>query len=262
MTLLTTIPEEQDTIAILISLCSKKQDWKSLHNSDFFSVFLDSFMVTKSKKYKHKIYLGYDENDKFFAERHQELCDRLSEDMFTVVVLPKRCNGNPCEAWNILYKTAYEDNCTYFYQCGSDIVHNVRGWDEYFANIMIHNQNDCIVGGVDAHFWLERCIVDQNGILENVFTGRKHYERFGWFFPPEVKTWYSDDMITKIYMNVDKCFICPNIQYSNTNRVGGTNDQSRYVPPENTPIAKTWKQLANTYTIKGFYSQSPLPPIK
>jgi len=240
-------------IGILITLCSKKQDWDNLHNCDFFNVFLDSFMLTKSKKHKHRIYLGYDENDEFFIERHQEILDRIPKD-YKIVVLPKKCNGNPCEAWNILYKNAYDDGCEYFYQCGSDIIHNVRGWDDYCINIMRKNDNDCIVGGVDAGFWIERTIIDQNGILENVFTGRKHYERFGWFFPPEVKTWYSDDMITKIYMNVDKCFICPNIQYKNTNRVGGTNDQSRYVPPENTPIAKSWKELANTYTLKGFFN--------
>ena len=85
------------TIGILITLCSKKQKWTSLHNADFFSVFLDSFMQTKTKKHKHKIYLGYDENDEFFVERHQELVDRLPKD-YKVVVLPKRCNGKPCEA--------------------------------------------------------------------------------------------------------------------------------------------------------------------
>lgn len=242
-------------VGVLITLCSKNQDWDTLHNCDFFSVFLNSYQMTKTPSHKHRIYLGYDENDKFFVKHRQEIIDRLPKDS-KVVVLPKWCNGNPCEAWNILFKTAYNDDCEYFYQCGSDIVHNVRGWDDYFINLMKKNDNDCIVGGVDARCWIQRCLINETGILENVFTGRKHYERFGWFFPPEVKTWYSDDLITKIYMNVNKCFICPNIQYQNTNRVGDINDRSRYVPPVNTPIATSWKQLANTYTLKGFFNSN------
>ena len=78
-------------IGILITLCSKKQDWNNLHNADFFDVFLDSFMLTRSRKHKHRIYLGYDENDKFFVEHHQEIIDRLPKD-YKVVVLPKRCS--------------------------------------------------------------------------------------------------------------------------------------------------------------------------
>ena len=45
-------------------------------------------------------------------------------------------------------------------------------------------------------------------------------------FPPEVKSWFSDDLLTKIYRNVDKVFICPNIKFCNRNRVGQTNEKS------------------------------------
>jgi hypothetical protein len=237
-------------IGILITLCSKNQEWNELHNCDLLQQFLDSFFYTISNKNDYTFYIGYDENDKWFSERCDQLKQRLSK--AKIFSLPKRCNGNPCEAWNILYKKAYDDNCDYFYQVGSDIVHLVNNWDEYFIKIMRKNDNDCIVGGVEQNYWCERVIRDQSGILENVFLSRKHYDRFGFLFPPEVKTWFSDDMITKIYRNVDKCFVCPNIKFTNGNRVGGHNDKSRYVPPENTPIAKSWFIHANNYTVKGF----------
>ncbi len=246
------------TIAILISLCSKNQSWNNIEDCDFIEVFLDSLMITKSNRHKFHIYLGYDENDMYFKDRHQELRKRYQTNntsslQITIVSLPITCNGNPCKAWNILYERALENTDNeWFYQCGSDIIHSVMNWDDYFVKILTKNDKDGIIGGVDPMFWLERQIRDQSGILENVFTGRKHYERFGWFFPPEVKTWFSDDMITKIYRNVDKCFVCPNIKYSNTNRVGGENDKSRYVPPEKEKIAKIWSNLANQYTEKGF----------
>ncbi len=235
-------------IGILIPLCSKNQDWKDLGDVDFFKYFIPSWLFAISRKHHYNFYIGYDENDEWFKERHEQLVKRAS--FGEIIVLPKKCNGNPCLAWTLLCEQAFIDGNDYFYQCGSDIIHGVLNFDDYFINQMKKFDNDAIVGGVDPNFWMERVIRDQNGILENVFTGRKHWERFGWFFPPEVKTWFSDDMITKIYMNVGRCLIATNIKYRNENRVGGHNDKSRYVPPENQPIAKEWKQIANKYTLE------------
>ena len=238
-------------LAILITLCSKNQEWKELQDCDFIKAFLDGLVLTISNKYKYTIYVGYDENDTFFADRHSEIIKRFPS--INLNVLPKKCNGNPCLAWNLLLEEAVKDKDNfYFYQCGSDIIHQVKAWDEYFIKLMSKHDNDIICGGVDMNFWCERVVRDQAGILENVFFSRLHYERFGWLFPPEVKTWFSDDMISKIYRNVDKCYVCPNIKYINTNRVGGSNEKSRYVPPEKEPIAKNWDKIANKYTKEGF----------
>jgi len=237
-------------IGILITLCSKNQDWTEIGDTDLFKDFLDSFIFTISGKHEYKFYLGYDENDEFFKNNIDFIKKRLPNAFFKE--LPKTCNGNPCKAWNILLEKAYEENCEYFYQVGSDILHQVTNWDDYFIKIMKNNDKDCICGGVDLMYWCERAIRDQAPILENVFFGRKHFERFGFLFPPEVKSWFSDDLLTKIYRNVDKLFVCPNIKFSNRNRVGGENKQSRYVPPEKEMIAKNWFIHANEYTKKGF----------
>jgi len=234
------------SIAILITLCSKNQDWENLCDCDFLTMCLDSFIQTLSHKHKYKFFIGYDENDDFFASRKEEINKRFG--FCDISVFPKECNGNPCEAWNILARKAYDLDYKYFYQCGSDIVHLARNWDDYFINVIKKYNNDAIIGGVDQPFWMERVIRDLPAILENVFFSRTHIQRFGWIFPSEVKTWYSDDILTKIYRNVDKCLVCPNIKYKNMNRVGGNNDKSRYVPPENTEIAKTWSILANKYS--------------
>lgn len=235
-------------IAILVTLCSKNQEWKSLHNCDFISVFLEGLYMSISKKHPYKIYIGYDENDDFFVERHAELVKRYPN-YVDITVLPKKCNGNPCKAWNLLLDKAFkEKENKYFYQVGSDILHSIRGWDNYFIELMKKHNDDIICGGVDMNFWIERVVRDQSGILENVFFSRCLYERLGFLFPPEVKTWFSDDVITKIYRNVDRCYVCPNVKYINTNRVGGSNEKSRYVPPEKEDIAKNWEKVANKYT--------------
>ena len=91
-------------IAILIPLCSKKQDWKDLGDVDFFKYFLPAWIFTTSKKHTYKFYIGYDENDEFFSSRHGELQSRLPNEH--IFVLPKSCNGNPCLAWTMLYEEA------------------------------------------------------------------------------------------------------------------------------------------------------------
>jgi len=237
-------------IAILVPLCSKNQDWVSLKDVDFISIMLDSFLISVSNKHNYKFYLGFDENDKFFVENDKNLRKRFPN--MDITMLPKKCNGNPCHGWNILLDKAFKDGNDYFFQCGSDIIQSVKGWDDYFVNLMKKHDDDIICGGVDMPFWCERVIRDQAGILENVFFGRPLYERLGFLFPPEVKSWFSDDVITKIYRNVDRCYICPNIKYHNVNRVGGNNDKSRYVPPEKEAIAKNWPQVANKWTIEAF----------
>jgi len=240
-------------LAILIPLCSNKQEWKSVADIDFFNKFLDAFIFSYSNKRKFKFYIGLDENDEFLMDNLDNMKKRTKRSLFEFFILPRTCNGNPCLAWTILYKEALkETENEYFYQCGSDIVHLTQNWDDYLINQLKRMGNKGVVGGVDFHYWMERVIRDQNGILENVMTTRDHYETFGFFFPPEVKTWYSDDMITRIYLNADLCRICTNIHYSNSNRVGGHNDKSRYVPPEKEKIAETWKNIADNYSVKIF----------
>ena len=238
-------------LAILIPLCSKNQDWKTLSDIDLITKMLDPLIVSLSKKHRYKLYLGYDENDEFFVKHQDLLVKRFPK--VNLTIFPRECNGNPTKAWNLLLDKAFKDKDNrWFYQCGSDIVHIVKNWDDYFVNLMKKHDDDIICGGVDMNFWFERLINDQAGILENVFFGRPLYERLGFLFPPEVKTWFSDDIITKIYRNVDRCYICPNIKYYNSNRVKDSNEKSRYIPPKNEPIEKNWPDIANKYTKEAF----------
>jgi hypothetical protein len=246
------------TLAILIPLCSNNQKWKSIDQTDFVEMFLNSWFVTHTVK-DTKFYLGYDENDEFFKDNIEDLKKRYPPNFFNIIELPKTCNGNPCKAWNILYEEALKDKENqneYFYQVGSDIFHTIKGWDQYLINVLCTRNamgdGVGIAGGVDKPFWLERVRINQNAILENCMVTRKHYEKFGWFFPPEVKNWFSDDLITRIYLNVDKAFVCPNITYINTNRVIPENEENRYKSPSRVSsyIAKNWLRIADKYSEK------------
>lgn len=219
----------KSVIGILIPLCSRKQDWKTIYDIDFFKTFLPYFYYSISNKYDYRFYLAIDENDEFLINNREQIETCLHKND-KVIIVDKSYNGNPYGIWNLLLEEA-KDDCEYFYQCGSDIAHIIKDWDKYFINVLKKNNNIGFTGGIDRHFWIERIIRDQSGILENVFFHKTHYEIFGKFINPAFKSWHGDDYLSQIYRSTNSCFISSSHWYTNTNRVGGhQEDKNRYAP--------------------------------
>jgi len=228
------------TIGILIPLCSRNQEWKNIYDIDFFNNFLPFFYQSISNKHNYRFYLGIDENDKFLMDNREDIEKTLSpEDK--IIIVSKKYNGNPYGIWNLLLEEA-KDDCDYFYQCGSDICHITKDWDNYFINVLKKNKNIGFTGGVDKQYWIERVVRDQCGILENVFFHKTHYEIFGRFINPEFKIWFGDDYLSQLYRFSDSTFICSNHLYQNTNRVGDQNKKNRYKPTME--MADKWYNIA------------------
>lgn len=228
-------------IGILVPLCSRNQNWTEIIHIDFFKFVLPSFYRTISNKHNYRFYLAIDENDEFLMKNIDLIKMRLhSNDK--IFIMDKKLNGNPYAIWSNLLKEAMKDENKYFYQLGSDIVHVTKNWDDYYIKILKKNDNIGITGGVDKSFWLERVNKYQNGILENVFFHRSHYEIFNNFMNPKFKSWFGDDFISQLYREVNRCFICPNFLYCNANRVGGHNENNRYEP--STEMESIWKSEA------------------
>ena len=76
-----------------------------------------------------------------------------------------------------------------------------------------------MTGGSDKAFWYARAGTFKQGIIENGFFHRTHYDIFGYLFHPSLKNWYSDDYISEIYYNNRCCFLAPYVLFRNTNRV-------------------------------------------
>ena len=229
-----------ETIGILIPLCSRKQDWINIYDIDFFNSFLPFFYGSISNKYNYRFYLAIDENDNFLMNNREDIEKCLSpEDK--IIIAPKSFNGNPYGIWNLLLEEA-KDECEYFYQVGSDIGHITKDWDKYFINILKKNNNLGIIGGVDKQFWLERVIRNQNGILENVFFHKTHYDIFGRFMNPQFPAWRGDDYISQVYREHNSTFISSNNLYINTNRVGEQNKNNRYKPRDE--MKDVWLDIA------------------
>jgi len=241
-------PQGRETIGLLITLCSRNQKYITLGHADIFTWLLSSFFETyEPDKFNYKFLIGYDDDDEFYIKNHDYLKKRIGESG-TITIL-EGCQKNPCKAWNILL----QKNCDladYFYQVGSDIKLLSKGWSSYFVNLLKKNRNVGICGGVDKQYWLARIIQNQNGIIENAFFHKTHYEIFGSIFNNEFKTWFSDDYITRIYMINECCYLSPNILFRNMNRVGQQDYNDRYDP--DTKIKDKWLDIANKDSIKIF----------
>lgn len=231
----------KETIGILIPLCSRNQNWETILDIDFFKNFLPDFYSTISNNYNYRFYLAIDENDKFLIDNKENIEMCLHSDD-TIIIAPKSLNGNPYNIWNLLLENA-KDDCDYFYQVGSDIQHITKLWDYHFVSILKKNNNIGFTGGVDKHFWIERLLVNENGILENVFFHKTHYKIFGRFINPKFKTWFGDDYLSQLYRPNNATFICNTILYFNSNRVGDhQKDKNRYKP--SIEMQNNWKAIA------------------
>jgi hypothetical protein len=230
-----------EKIGILIPLCSRNQTWKEVRDIDFFNCFQAFFYSSISNKFDYRFYLAIDENDKFLMDNLDGIKMKLHSTKDSVHIMPKRLNKNPYGIWNELLEKA-KDECDYFYQVGSDIMHLTKHWDSYFVNQLKKNNNIGFIGGCDKQFWLERGLRHIDQIIENVFFHKTHYEIFGRFIHPNFKTWFGDDFLSQIYREVNSTFICPTILYLNQNRVGDDNKNNRYEPDMSND--KKWKPLA------------------
>ena len=83
---------------------------------------------------------------------------------------------------------------------------------------ILYGSEECSPGG-------ERFIQTQS------FVSRKHMEIFGFYFPKEIKNWFCDDWITKIYY--------PNFFYLLNHKLRNMGGEPRYDVVSEPP----WKNL-------------------
>lgn len=212
-------------IAICIPMTSKKQNWSALGDCFFLKIFLPSFLRTAElRKYDYRFYIGVDEGDHFFQYHLEDFKKRLKPT--DTILVSDKYDGNPCGYWNYLFRKAHYDGMDYLVQFGDDIEIISEDWTSYFISVLQEHNNFGVAGGCDINFWIERMMIGQIGILENIFIHRNHYDHFDLVFHKKLKTWWSDDYISNLYYNYTFC--CPNIRYKNVNRVSDVNNKSRY----------------------------------
>lgn len=72
-----------------------------------------------------------------------------------------------------------------------DLVLKGAGWTTLFVETLQKQDNYGVVGPTDNRHG--------NNLLTQSFTSRKHFEIFGYYYPMEIKDWYSDNWISTVY---------------------------------------------------------------
>ena len=181
------------------------RDWENIEESYFYQIFLRSLIGTTTSKYFYKIYVVIDNDDNLFFNEDFKNLETL-EILFNISII-KIVNhnvkkGHLTKLWNLAFKKAYSDGCQYFYQCGDDIQFVTFNWIDDCINQLTANQQIGITGPLDLGR-LNTNKIYQPGqeyfLQTQTFVSRKHMEIFGYYFPEEIKNWFCDDWITKVY---------------------------------------------------------------
>lgn len=178
-------------IGILVPVCSRNQPWKSYEDSFLYTTLLPSFESTKSQGYEYVFYIGVDDDDTLFLDARDRLPGRI-------VVLTD-CQHAPARAWNVLCANAYDDGCDYMFQLADDVHIETPGWTERFIDKLQENRNIGVVGPCHPENYQGRIVNGNPFVIENAFVHKTHYEIFKTFYPHEIRNWFCDDWITRVY---------------------------------------------------------------
>ena len=182
-------------IGLLIPCTSRNRpEWKGIRDTYLYKMSLVTFLTKQCKQHTYTVYIGYDADDRIFAQKDQQsTLERFSLAFPNVTFQFIQFDGIPrgylTKMWNVLFRRAYDDGCEYFYQCGDDIVFHTNGW-----------VSDCIATLKEKDgLGLTGPMNNNNRILTQAFVSRKHMEIFGWFFPEEIINWCCDDWYNLVY---------------------------------------------------------------
>lgn len=189
-------------VCILVPVCSRMTDWKSVNESFFLTIFLGSMYKTSEfSKYNYSIYLGYDKDDLIF-DNEQSLqflfreMEKYNAEFDTMVTLRPISFLNllkkPGPIMNYLSQTAYSENCDFLYRINDD-TEFLTPWTTPFIQTLASFQPPYtgVVGPT--------CHQGNPTILTHDFVHKSHLEIFEFHYPHELTDWWLDDWISSVY---------------------------------------------------------------
>jgi hypothetical protein len=182
-------------IGLLLISTSKGRNWITIKESYLYNIFIKSFLLTLNKEHNYVVYIGIDQGDTLLDNiSNMNIITNFSKVFknveFKFIKFDKTVEkGHVTKMWNIVFKTAYDEMCDYFYQCGDDIEFKTNGWVNDSISVLKKNNDIGLSGPLN----------NNNRILTQSFVSRKHMEIFGWFFPEEIKNWCCDDWYNYVY---------------------------------------------------------------
>jgi hypothetical protein len=195
-------------IGILIPTTTHMRSWNTFNETTLYNVFLKSFILTYNKEHHYTLYLLIDDDDKVYSkETEKKALERFISIMKNIEIQIISTDGIPkgwvTHMWNRAFDKAYNDGCDYFFQSGDDIQFLNENWVNNSIDQLKKHDNIGMTGPVDIGRIQHGSKESQPGgsrfIQTQSFVSRRHKEIFNYYFPPEIKNWFCDDWITKIY---------------------------------------------------------------
>ena len=188
-------------IALLVPCTSNKKQYTCFKDTDLYKYLFKSFFLTYNTEHEYVIYLGFDDDDIFYNS------DRTRKDILRYVQVMKSCTvkfrtfnhifkGNPCGIWNGLFSVAIQDKNDYFVQVGDDIMFLDKEWVNCALTKLKHSGDIGVVGLLDQG---RKEYNPRDSLFTQTIVSKKHYDIFGFYFPPEITSWGCDNFIGDIY---------------------------------------------------------------
>jgi hypothetical protein len=209
-------------IGLLIPSTSNGRDWKTIEESYLFRYTVTTFLQTMDPEHEYTFYIGVDRDDRIYDNpvefnKINMLISGNPNISIRSVYMDGVEKGYLTKMWNVLFKTAYYDNCDYFFQCGDDIAFKTKGWVNECIFILTRSNGIGMTGPVNNNV----------RILTQTFVSRKHMDFFGFYFTEELINWYCDDWINGVYKKANRFYpllnhLCENL--GGTPRYSVNND--------------------------------------
>jgi len=181
-------------VAFLIPSTTIKRPWRKMEDTYLYKIFGQSFIHTVSDDIQYTIYINVDANDPIYMKtiEKNKFISLIGEKATIKFISDGHISkGYLTQMWNYLFRLSYEDGNDYFYQCGDDIMFQNIDWLSECIE-QLKKQNDMgVCGPINPPNYQ---------ILTQTLVSRKHWEIFGFYFPPQIKNWWCDDWINYVYL--------------------------------------------------------------
>lgn len=188
-------------IALLIPCTSRGRDWSSVKETYLYNFTIKTFGITYDQEHEYCFYIGIDRGDPIYDRKEvqqylEKLVGVIKNTKIVFVYMDGITKGHLTVMWNRLFKSAYEDDYEYFFQCGDDISFETNGWINACIEQLQKSNGIGMAGPLN----------NNARILTQSFVSRKHMKLFGKYFPEEIINWCCDDWINEVYQRIGRFY--------------------------------------------------------
>ena len=227
---------QPDAVIIAIAAGVRSAPKLPLAEQPLMKVFVASLAasmaaVDSSRRHVFRLYLAYDEGDPLYdangAATRDEAARAVAEAAAPAVMLTTHwvrctdCTGKPSWAHDRAACAAFVEGADYVFRINDDTeMPSAPGWDATFVDDLAGRRPVPNLGVVGPDFYFKFV----TPILSHDFTHWTHVAVHGFYYPPTLPNWSSDDWITYVYERYDAMHKLPGV------RVSHATAEIRYIP--------------------------------